>query len=83
VKFLLWVIIIVLVVAWFMRQTTVKARDPATDTATASQASQTGGGERMIQCAHCGLHVPASESIADATGVAYCSEEHRRLGVRT
>lgn len=35
--------------------------------------------EVMVSCAHCGLHVPASESI-ESGGRYYCSEEHRRLG---
>lgn len=37
--------------------------------------------ERMVACAHCGLHVPESESV-QADGVHYCSGEHRRLGAR-
>lgn len=37
--------------------------------------------EQMVACAHCGLHVPESESVRSA-GEFFCSEEHRRLGVR-
>ena len=37
--------------------------------------------EQMVACAHCGLHVPESESIRGA-GEFFCSDEHRRLGVR-
>jgi uncharacterized protein len=35
--------------------------------------------EKMVVCAHCHLHIPASESIADA-GRYFCSDEHRQLG---
>lgn len=35
--------------------------------------------ERMVACAHCGVHIPESESLA-SLGSHYCSEEHRRLG---
>jgi uncharacterized protein len=35
--------------------------------------------EPMIQCAYCGTHIPASESIAASSGSVFCSEEHRRL----
>lgn len=35
--------------------------------------------ERMVACAHCGVHIPESESLA-SLGNHYCSEEHRRLG---
>lgn len=35
--------------------------------------------EAMVSCEHCGLHIPASESL-QAGGRYYCSDEHRRLG---
>jgi uncharacterized protein len=34
--------------------------------------------EKMTQCAHCGLHFPASEAIR-ADGLDYCSPAHVRL----
>jgi len=34
--------------------------------------------ERMVACAHCGVHLPESESL-ERNGRRYCSEEHRRL----
>jgi hypothetical protein len=37
--------------------------------------------EQMVACAHCGLHVPESEGVR-GNGAFYCSDEHRRLGVR-
>lgn len=36
-------------------------------------------GEPMRQCAHCGVHLPASESVS-AAGRDYCSEAHRDAG---
>ncbi|MBK6629831.1 MAG: hypothetical protein IPG33_01630 [Betaproteobacteria bacterium] len=36
--------------------------------------------ERMVVCAHCGVHLPESEALEDG-GRRFCSEEHRRLGV--
>lgn len=33
--------------------------------------------EDMVRCAHCGLHLPKSESVA-ARGEFFCSDEHRR-----
>lgn len=35
--------------------------------------------EQMVQCAHCGVHFPASEAVTDISGQIYCSEEHRQL----
>lgn len=37
--------------------------------------------ERMVACAHCGLHVPESDCVR-GEGQVFCSVEHRRLGVR-
>lgn len=34
--------------------------------------------ETMAQCAHCGLHIPKSESIS-ADGKDFCSESHRAV----
>ena len=35
-------------------------------------------GEDMVRCAHCGLHLPRSESLVSGEAF-YCSAEHRRL----
>lgn len=40
--------------------------------------ARTQGGEDMVRCAHCGVHLPRSESTLSA-GEFFCSEEHRRL----
>ena len=34
--------------------------------------------EDMVRCAHCGVHLPRSESHAES-GEFFCSEEHLRL----
>jgi uncharacterized protein len=35
------------------------------------------GGEDMVQCAQCGVHLPRGESIT-AQGSFYCTVEHQR-----
>ncbi|MDR2188037.1 MAG: hypothetical protein LBE62_08300 [Azonexus sp.] len=35
--------------------------------------------EKMVACAHCGLLMPESDSLADGER-RYCSEAHRRAG---
>jgi uncharacterized protein len=35
----------------------------------------------MVQCAHCGVHLPESEAITKA-GVIFCSQAHASLGAR-
>ena len=36
--------------------------------------------EEMVDCARCGLHLPASETVRDAAGRRYCCTEHRDQG---
>jgi uncharacterized protein len=38
--------------------------------------------EAMVDCARCGLHLPASEALRDAAGRQYCCAEHRDAGPR-
>jgi uncharacterized protein len=33
--------------------------------------------EAMVCCAHCGIHVPASEAVLARPELGFCSEEHR------
>jgi uncharacterized protein len=35
----------------------------------------------MLECAHCGLHLPAADAVREGDRV-YCGEAHRRLGPR-
>lgn len=36
----------------------------------------------MVPCAHCGVHLPASDALANDAGQPFCSEAHRRAGPR-
>ena len=36
------------------------------------------GSEDMVRCAHCGVHLPRSESLM-ADQAFYCNADHRRL----
>lgn len=36
----------------------------------------------MVACAHCGLHLPASDAMREGTE-NYCCDAHRRLGPRS
>jgi uncharacterized protein len=33
----------------------------------------------MVECANCGLHLPAGDALAEGSRL-YCSDAHRRLG---
>ena len=34
--------------------------------------------QAMLRCAHCGLHLPASDSLPGKDGKVYCSAAHRQ-----
>lgn len=38
--------------------------------------------EDMVTCAHCGLHLPASDALKGDQQLHYCSIAHRQLGPR-
>jgi len=83
-KYLIWLVIAVAVVVWFQRtKKSMTANAGAEPKArrnpfgTRKQPKELA--ETMVQCAHCGIHFPASESIAAASGAVFCSEEHLRL----
>jgi len=42
-----------------------------------SASSKTAASAVMVQCRHCGLHIPKEDSIA-VEGQFYCCEEHRQ-----
>jgi uncharacterized protein len=78
VKFLL-VLLVVGVGLWMF---TARLRGPG--------AGGQGGGARpkgpaaakpveMVVCAHCGVHLPATDALAEGARL-FCSEAHRRLG---
>ena len=33
----------------------------------------------MVECAHCGVHLPAADALPEGSRL-YCSDAHRRLG---
>lgn len=48
-------------------------------------ASRPANGERaepMVACAHCGVHLPRGDAMADAAQRWYCSSAHRLAGPR-
>jgi len=40
-----------------------------------------GAPQAMVRCAHCGLHLPASDAIAGPGDAVYCSTAHRQAAV--
>ena len=38
--------------------------------------------EAMVDCAHCGLHLPASEAVRDTAARTFCCSAHAEAGPR-
>jgi uncharacterized protein len=38
--------------------------------------------QAMVACAHCGVHLPQTDTVADAEGRLFCGEAHRLAGPR-
>ena len=74
-KFLVWGVIIALVVMWIIREK--KTSGAVHDARQGTGREALPEPQPMIQCAECGLHLPASEALAGPRGTVFCSEEHR------
>lgn len=66
----LLVIVVVAVVVWAL----VRGRSPR-------RAQGPRRPEPMVECAHCGVHLPAADAVLGGDRV-YCSEAHRLAGPR-
>jgi uncharacterized protein len=76
-KVLLLLVIAAIVIAWFR----ARARKVPGDQAGAARpgahnTAQAAGPERMVSCAQCRVHLPASEAVFDAAGTPFCGAPH-------
>ncbi|WP_454709768.1 PP0621 family protein [Delftia acidovorans] len=74
-KYLLVLIVIIVAVGIWRSQRRAEARERR------QAAAPLAAPQDMVECAHCGLHLPRSEAI-EAAGRSYCSAEHRTLAQR-
>lgn len=74
-KLLFWIALVILVVLAIRHKLHQASRPPAAG--RAQPGPSTAEPEKMAQCAHCGLHFPASEAVS-ADGLDYCCPAHVR-----
>lgn len=74
-KFLL-ILLVILVAVWLMR------RGSASGHGRQQQPRPEGTPQvqPMVECAHCGVHLPANEAVIGSEGRTYCSDAHRLAG---
>jgi len=65
------------VVFWWLRS---RLRGPAAP--GAARKPEVPRPQAMLACAHCGVHLPQADVVADAAGRPYCSDAHRLAGPR-
>jgi len=73
-KYLL-VLAVIAIAIWFWRrgrQEEMRSRAPKPQAPPA-----VGPPKAMVRCAHCGLHLPATDAITGPAGI-YCSAAHRK-----
>jgi uncharacterized protein len=83
-RLLIWLIIGLAVVVWLKRAFARVAHQVSDGTEAGAPRQRRGDSqiEAMVQCAHCGVHFPASEAVSGAGGAVYCSAEHRQIAHR-
>jgi len=68
------IVLVVLLVWWLLlRPRLRKPREP--------RARRRGKAEAIVNCAHCGLHLPQTEAL-HSRGSYYCDEAHRLAAER-
>lgn len=77
-KYLL-VLLVVAIGFWMVSTRSRKPRDQGGASRKVRPASSNAPPQAMLRCAHCGLHLPAADAVADGA-LAYCSDTHRGLG---
>ncbi len=73
-KYLLWAALIYIAWRWLAAKKSANEQPVAASVPSDDAAESP---EKMVGCAHCGIHLPLSEAVPGATGLHYCSEEHR------
>lgn len=67
------ILILLLIVAWWASRALERRKRQPRPPSGKKQP------ERMLECLHCGVHIPESEGVQGEAGF-FCCDEHRRLG---
>ena len=70
-KYILVIALVLLLVYWILKSYRRRVGRPG------AAPSPPRGGEDMVRCEHCGVHLPRSESIT-TQGSFFCTPEHQR-----
>lgn len=73
-KILLLIIIAAVAIAWYRARLRAEERGDGREDGSAPKGPR--APERMVSCAQCKVHLPASEAVFDAAGTAFCGAPH-------
>ncbi|NRF66667.1 hypothetical protein HLB44_06700 [Aquincola sp. S2] len=74
-------LLVLLVIGIGLWMVTRRLRRPAPPKPQAPAEPKVPAPAAMVECAHCGLHLPAADAVLEGRHV-YCGEAHRLLGPR-
>ena len=86
---LLKYLVLALVVVWLFYSPALRGRlrgrdrEPQGGGRAPDRAPGRAPPDRIVPCAHCGVHLPLSDALHDIGGRTYCSEAHRLAGPRS
>jgi uncharacterized protein len=75
---ILIVVLVVVLAAWLIFG---RRRKPAAPPARSDAKAGADPGQAMVVCAHCGVHLPRGDALADGDA-SYCGPAHRAAGPR-
>jgi uncharacterized protein len=78
VKYVLWALLLYLGWRWYLSKKSPPSSPQQEASAATEEAPEAGAStEKMVSCAHCGIHLPISESVQGTGALHFCSDEHR------
>ena len=72
-------LLVLLVVGIGLWSLMARLRGPRPPRGDSGKAPPGNAPQAMVECAHCGLHLPAADALPEGSRL-YCSDAHRRLG---
>ncbi len=72
-------LLVLLVVGFGLWSLVSRLRGGGVSRRTAADPAKPATPVAMVQCAHCGLHLPATDAVPQGSRL-YCSDAHRLLG---
>lgn len=73
-------LLLALLLIWLFYSPTLRGKRRTTTPGEQGKTKPAPRAENMIECAHCGVHLPEGEALRDVQGQGYCSKAHLLAG---